>query len=170
MNNLLSFLQAHTADILSDIETLVRIETPSHFAEGLNRLQDVTQTWLSELGTVTRHVNPLGDVLHARVTGQSTERVLLLAHVVSYALVHSVLKSFKITQGFSISGDFVTIWVLCLIVLLFMAFVAAFLNSFLVLLFLEIIARKKDPEAEKTAVGRLITSEASSWHGSSLKI
>ena len=96
--------------------------------------------------------------------------VLLLTHGVSFAMVHGILKGFMSRRGFPISGDFVTIWVLCLIVLLFTAFVAAFLNSFLVLLFLEIIARKKDPEAEKTAVGRLITSEASSWHGSSLKI
>jgi glutamate carboxypeptidase len=81
MNNILSFLQEHTADILSDIETLVRIETPSHFTEGLNRLQDVTQSWLSELGQVTRHSNPAGDVIHARLEGRSPERIVLLAHV-----------------------------------------------------------------------------------------
>jgi hypothetical protein len=95
--------------------------------------------------------------------------VLLLAHGISFALVHGFLRDFMTRGGFSISGDFVTIWVLCLIALVFTAFAAAFLNSFLVLLFLEIIARKKDPEAEKASVGRLIISEASSWHGSSLK-
>jgi hypothetical protein len=86
--------------------------------------------------------------------------VLLLAHGISFALVHGFLRDFMTRGGFSISGDFVTIWVLCLMVLVFTAFAAAFLNSFLVLLFLEIIARKKDPEAEKASVGRLVTSHA----------
>jgi glutamate carboxypeptidase len=81
MNNLLPFLQEHTADMLADIESLVRIETPSRFAEGINRLQDLTQSWLSELGQVTRHSNPGGDVIHARCEGQNQERILLLAHM-----------------------------------------------------------------------------------------
>ncbi|HEY9151669.1 MAG TPA: M20 family metallopeptidase [Anaerolineales bacterium] len=81
MNNILAFLQNHTEEILADVETLVRIETPSKDAEGINRLQDVTQRWLSELGQVTRHPRKIGDVIHARVAGQSAERILLLAHV-----------------------------------------------------------------------------------------
>jgi len=81
MNKILSFLQDHTADILADVETLVRIETPSNDANDINRLQDVTQKWLGEFGKVTRHSNPVGDVVHARVPGQSEERILLLAHV-----------------------------------------------------------------------------------------
>jgi glutamate carboxypeptidase len=81
MNNILSFLQDHTMDILADVETLVRIETPSNDAVSINRLQDVTQSWLSELGQLTRHPSNIGDVIHARVVGQSAERILLLAHV-----------------------------------------------------------------------------------------
>jgi len=80
MDNVLSFLQAHAADVLPDIETLVRIETPSRHTEGINRLQDVTQNWLGDLGHVTRHPSRIGDVIHARIPGQSNERVLLLAH------------------------------------------------------------------------------------------
>jgi hypothetical protein len=86
--------------------------------------------------------------------------ILLLAHGVSYALVHSVLISFQTMQGFSVSSHSATIWVLLLALLFFTAFAAAFLNSFLVILFLEIIGRKKDPEAEKAALNRLVTSEA----------
>ena len=81
MKNILSFLQDHTADILADVETLVRIETPSNDAKGINRLQDVTQNWLSEFGKVTRHTSQVGDVVHARVAGQGQSRILLLAHV-----------------------------------------------------------------------------------------
>ncbi len=81
MNNTLSFLQDHTMDILADIETLVRIETPSNDAKSIDRLQDVTQSWLGELGQVTRHPNQIGDTVHVRVVGQSDERILLLAHV-----------------------------------------------------------------------------------------
>ncbi len=81
MKNILSFLQDHTTDILADVETLVCIETPSNDAAGINRLQDVTQGWLSEFGQVTRHPSQIGDVVHARVAGQSEARILLLAHV-----------------------------------------------------------------------------------------
>ncbi len=86
--------------------------------------------------------------------------VLLLAHGVSYALVHGVIKSLKTMQGFSVFSHSATIWLLLLVLFFLTAFAAAFLNSFLVLLFLEIIARKKDPEAEKAAVSRLVASEA----------
>ena len=41
----------------------------------------MTQNWLSELGQITRHPSQVGDVIHARVAGQSEERILLLAHV-----------------------------------------------------------------------------------------
>ena len=81
MNNILSFLQSHTMDILADVETLVRIETPSNYAEGINRLQNVTQNWLGEFGKVARHPSQVGDIVHAHVAGQSDERILLLAHV-----------------------------------------------------------------------------------------
>ncbi len=81
MNNILSFLRDHTPDILSDVETLVRIETPSNDAASINRLQDVTQSWFAEFGQVMRHSCGVGDVLHVRVAGRSDERILLLAHI-----------------------------------------------------------------------------------------
>ena len=81
MKKILSYLESHTTDILSDIETLVRIETPSKYAEGINHLQDVTQGWLSPFGTIRRHPSEFGDILHARIEGQSDLRVVLLAHM-----------------------------------------------------------------------------------------
>jgi glutamate carboxypeptidase len=81
MQDILSFLQSHTRDILSDVETLVRIESPSKYAEGINRVQDAAQGWLSEFGQVSRHPSGLGDTLHARVPGRAEERVVLLAHM-----------------------------------------------------------------------------------------
>jgi hypothetical protein len=84
---------------------------------------------------------------------------LLVAHGVSFALVHGTLKSFRNMEGFSVFGHSATIWILFSACLLFSAFIAAFLNTFLVLLFLEIIARQKDPKPEKAPITQLITSE-----------
>jgi hypothetical protein len=86
--------------------------------------------------------------------------VLLLAHGVSYALVHGLIKSLKATGGFPVFSHSATIWILLLVLLFFTAFAAAFLNSFLVLLFLEIIARKKVPETAKNAAIKLEMSGA----------
>ncbi len=81
MKEMLSFLQDHTDDILSDIERLVRIESPSKYAEGVNRLQDVNEGWFGPFGHTSRHSSEFGDIVHAHVTGQSAERIVLLAHV-----------------------------------------------------------------------------------------
>jgi glutamate carboxypeptidase len=81
MKDLISFLQDHNSDILADVETLVRIESPSRHAEGINRIQDVTSGWFASLGAVTRHATEFGDILHARIAGESAERVVLLAHM-----------------------------------------------------------------------------------------
>ncbi len=81
MKNILEYLQSHTNDILSDIEKMARIESPSKNREGINQVQDVAQNWLGSIGTVKRHANEVGDVLHAQIQGQSSERVVLLAHV-----------------------------------------------------------------------------------------
>jgi hypothetical protein len=86
--------------------------------------------------------------------------VLLLAHGVSFALVHGILRSLMAEPGFSVSADSATIWVLCSVSLLVTAFAAAFLNNFLVLLFLEIIGQKKDPEEAKTAAVNMEMSRA----------
>src|SRR5512136_1260499 len=81
MKDILAFLQNHTNDILGDVETLVRIESPSRNAEGINRIQDVTEAWLNPFGAVSRHASEFGDVLHAHIPGQSEERIVLLAHM-----------------------------------------------------------------------------------------
>ncbi len=81
MREILEFLQNHTNDILADVETLVRIESPSRYAEGINRIQDVTEEWLSPFGDVERHPSEFGDILQAHIPGESQERLVLLAHM-----------------------------------------------------------------------------------------
>ncbi len=81
MKDILAFLQTHNSDILADVETLVRLESPSGYVEGVNRIQDVTSSWFQPFGSVSRHATELGDMLHTRIPGQSSERVLLLAHM-----------------------------------------------------------------------------------------
>ncbi len=81
MKDILEYLKDHTNDILSDIEKLVRVESPSNYKDGINQVQDVVQSWLGSMGTVKRHTNEIGDVLHAQIQGQSSERVILLAHM-----------------------------------------------------------------------------------------
>ncbi len=81
MKDILDFLQNHTNDILNDVETLVRIESPSRHVPGINQVQDVTEEWLSPFGHVERHPSEFGDVLHAHIPGESEERLVLLAHM-----------------------------------------------------------------------------------------
>lgn len=81
MNNFLSYFENHTNEILSDVETLVKIESPSKYSEGINRIQDITQGWLSPFGQVYRYPSEFGDILHARIPGQNLHRVVLLAHM-----------------------------------------------------------------------------------------
>ena len=81
MKDILAFLKDHTNDILSDVETLVRIESPSRHTAGINRIQDVTADWLGPFGTVSRHSSEFGDVLHAHIPGASEGRLVLLAHM-----------------------------------------------------------------------------------------
>ncbi len=81
MKDILAFLEQHNNDILADVETLVRIESPSGYVEGINRIQDVTSGWFEPFGSVTRHATELGDILHVRIPGDTDERVLLLAHI-----------------------------------------------------------------------------------------
>ncbi len=81
MKEMLSYLQAHTDDILRDIEQLVRLESPSGDTQGIKRVQDVNQARFSEFGTVQRHEGPSGDILHAHVPGSGDARIVLLAHM-----------------------------------------------------------------------------------------
>ncbi len=81
MRELLPYLSDHTADILRDVERLVRLESPSHDREGINRIQDVNQDWFGAIGKTDRHHTDLGDVLHVQVAGETHRRILLLAHM-----------------------------------------------------------------------------------------
>jgi glutamate carboxypeptidase len=81
MREMLAFLQKHASAILADIETLVRIESPSRDAAALNRVQVVNEGWWSPIGQIRRVPSSLGDALHVRIPGGSANRVLLLAHV-----------------------------------------------------------------------------------------
>ena len=66
--------------MLSDIETLVRLESPSKDAVAINKVQDQIQAMLEKFGTVKRHSHQLGDILHVQIPGISSERVLLMGH------------------------------------------------------------------------------------------
>ncbi len=81
MKDILAFLQTHTDDILTDVEALVRIESPSRYVPGINQVQDVAEEWLSPFGTVERHASELGDILHVHIPGERDERLVLLAHM-----------------------------------------------------------------------------------------
>jgi hypothetical protein len=81
--------------------------------------------------------------------------VLILAHGVSYAIVHGLLGNISLIEGFSVFSRSATIWLLLLVLIFLAAFIGAFLNCFLVFLFLETIRREKDSESAKTSVPNL---------------
>jgi hypothetical protein len=90
----------------------------------------------------------------------SSAFILILAQGVSFALVHGVWINFLSSPRFPVFTQSATIWVLLVVVIFFVVLAAAFLNCFLVLLFLETIKREKDPEAAKKAVENLMIAEA----------
>jgi len=73
--------------------------------------------------------------------------VLIIVQALSFAFLHSFLKDFNPNIKFELLSGSATIWVLLLLLLFVVAICMAFLNSFLVHLFLDTIRRKKDPEA-----------------------
>ncbi|HWG83995.1 MAG TPA: M20 family metallopeptidase [Deinococcales bacterium] len=80
MERVRAYLQERQAEILRDIEALVRTESPSGDREGIGRVLDQVQAFLTPLASVERHDTPAGGLLHARVPAESSERVVLLAH------------------------------------------------------------------------------------------
>jgi len=87
----------------------------------------------------------------------SVALVLIMANALSFAFMHTFWKEASPLAAFELLKHSATIWVLLLILILFIVFFAALINCFLVLLFLETIRRKKDPEAEsRDAVKRPI--------------
>ncbi len=81
MKNILAYLENHTTDILADVEALVRIESPSNDVDGINRVQNLTESWFAEFGQIQRHPSHHGDVVHAHIQGRSSERIVFLAHI-----------------------------------------------------------------------------------------
>ena len=75
-----TYLGQHTADMLHDIEKLVRLESPSRDAAAINQVQDAIQALLEPMGKVARHSHELGDILHVQIAGVSSERIVLLGH------------------------------------------------------------------------------------------
>jgi glutamate carboxypeptidase len=80
MQEIHTFLGQSTNAMLSDIETLVRLESPSKDASAINKVQDQIQAMLEKFGTVKRHSHDLGDILHVQIAGVSSDRVLLMGH------------------------------------------------------------------------------------------
>ncbi|MBB6097825.1 glutamate carboxypeptidase [Deinobacterium chartae] len=81
MRDLLSYLQQHQEDLLSDLRRLVEIESPSAHPERVEAVMDVVSGWMAELGAQERRfASPNGDHRHYVLEGQSSERVLILAH------------------------------------------------------------------------------------------
>jgi glutamate carboxypeptidase len=81
MTEILAYLQEHTSEILTDIERLARLESPSGNRDRINRVQDINQEWFGAFGQVRRHSHELGDILHVRVPGESPARAVFLAHM-----------------------------------------------------------------------------------------
>ncbi len=80
MQEIHNYLGQNTNAMLTDIEKLVRLESPSRDAAAINLVQDALQTMLEPMGTVKRHSHELGDILHVQIQGNSSERVLLMGH------------------------------------------------------------------------------------------
>jgi hypothetical protein len=83
--------------------------------------------------------------------------ILLVAHGISYSLVHGILENGFLFGKFSVVGHSATIWVLLLGLMLAVGYISAILNCFVVFLFLDIIARKKDPEAKKAKISQPVS-------------
>lgn len=77
--------------------------------------------------------------------------VLIVAHGISFAFIHGVWDPLLADGHFSALNHSATIWILFALFALGIAYIAALLNCFLVFLFLEIIRRKKAPEAVEPA-------------------
>ena len=86
--------------------------------------------------------------------------VLIIAHGISFTLVHGVWGNSYLYQEFSVPGRSATIWVLLTGLILLIGYLVAILNCFVVFLFLDSINRKKDPEKVKQQVPELAVSSA----------
>ncbi len=86
---------------------------------------------------------------------------LIMGHAVSFTLMHTVVNPASFSN-FSDIHEFATIWVMLgvLLLIVIVSFFVAILNCFLVLLFIEIIRQKKDPEAVAEALAHKTVLQA----------
>ena len=78
---LLQKCTAYTEAVLNDLKTLVEIETPTGYAEGILAEQKVLRTWFEQLGAIV-DIRPFdgGANLIASLKGTGTKKLMLLAH------------------------------------------------------------------------------------------
>jgi hypothetical protein len=97
------------------------------------------------------------DTWHKKISlAAAAALVIIVGHALAFAFVHEVSDNLLIkSQSFASFHHSATIWMLLVLTGFILAFCAAFANCFLVLLFLDIINRKKDPEAEKEKIPNL---------------
>lgn len=81
MRDLLAYLENHAGQMLSDLESLVRLESPSHDKNRINEALDLIEDWFPTRAEIRRHAGESGDLLQIRLAGTAAERVLLLAHI-----------------------------------------------------------------------------------------
>ncbi|MHC9236412.1 M20 family metallopeptidase [Pseudooceanicola sp. 502str34] len=80
----LDWLAAHEADMHALLEALVNTDSNSHDREGVNRVKDQIEAFLTEKGltTSTTTLGPGGDALHARLaSGTGNRPVLMMGHM-----------------------------------------------------------------------------------------
>lgn len=99
MRELLEYLKEHATEILGDVETLVRLESPSLDRAAINRLQDVNETWFGEFGQVNRRPGEGGDTLHLHSNGKTSGRILLLAHVDTVYPIGAWDENWRVADG-----------------------------------------------------------------------
>lgn len=87
--------------------------------------------------------------------------VVLFGHGLAYYLTHTFWHKLLEQSRFSVSSTSATIWILLMILAVLAAFFGSLLNAFLVLLFLDAVKSKKDPEAVKSVVAQSAAADYS---------
>lgn len=77
----LSFLQKHTSQMLTNLEQIVRLESPSHHKREVEAVLERIEFWMLELGvSVKRFSSENGDHRLFTLAGKTEHRILILAH------------------------------------------------------------------------------------------
>ncbi len=94
----LEYFKEHLDDYLVDLETLVRMETPSGDLSCLSTAADWLQERFGQLGPAGRTGTPRGPLLHLEVPGSRT-RVLMIAHYDTVYPVGSWSTPWRVEDG-----------------------------------------------------------------------